>query len=86
MYKRQDLILVVEGGRIVERGTHETLLAADGRYAELYRTQFATETDSHEAAGPDEDLVTGPDEDRSARADEDRDAGPELSGEPALVP
>ncbi|WP_438489230.1 ABC transporter ATP-binding protein [Streptomyces sp. S186] len=36
-----DLILVVEGGRIVERGTHETLLAAGGRYAELYRTQFA---------------------------------------------
>ena len=35
-----DLILVMEGGRIVERGTHATLLAAEGRYAELYRTQL----------------------------------------------
>ncbi|MGJ9425708.1 ABC transporter ATP-binding protein [Nesterenkonia halotolerans] len=38
-----DSILVVEAGQIVERGTHPELLAADGRYAELYRTQFATE-------------------------------------------
>ncbi|MDT0430812.1 ABC transporter ATP-binding protein [Streptomyces salyersiae] len=35
-----DLILVVEAGRIVERGTHDELLATGGRYAELYRTQF----------------------------------------------
>jgi ABC-type multidrug transport system fused ATPase/permease subunit len=35
-----DLILVVEDGRIVERGTHHQLLARDGRYAELYETQF----------------------------------------------
>ncbi|MEU1365277.1 ABC transporter ATP-binding protein [Streptomyces sp. NPDC005803] len=35
-----DLILVVEEGRVVERGTHTELLAAGGRYEELYRTQF----------------------------------------------
>ncbi|MEE1769163.1 ABC transporter ATP-binding protein [Streptomyces sp. JV185] len=35
-----DLILVVEDGRIVQRGTHDELLAAGGRYEELYRTQF----------------------------------------------
>jgi ABC-type multidrug transport system fused ATPase/permease subunit len=35
-----DLILVIEDGRIVERGTHADLLAAGGRYQELYRTQF----------------------------------------------
>jgi ATP-binding cassette subfamily B protein len=34
-------ILVVEGGQVREHGTHEELLAADGLYAELYRTQFA---------------------------------------------
>lgn len=34
-------ILVVEGGRIVERGTHSDLLALGGRYSELYETQFA---------------------------------------------
>lgn len=35
-----DLILVVEDGRVVERGTHATLLAEGGRYTELHRTQF----------------------------------------------
>jgi ABC-type multidrug transport system fused ATPase/permease subunit len=38
-----DMILVVEDGRIVERGTHESLLARGGRYAELYETQFGQE-------------------------------------------
>jgi ATP-binding cassette subfamily B protein len=35
-----DQILVVDAGHIVERGSHDELLAADGLYAELYRTQF----------------------------------------------
>ncbi|GAC1610087.1 MAG: ABC transporter ATP-binding protein [Mycobacteriales bacterium] len=39
--READLILVVDDGRIVESGRHEDLLAADGLYAELYRTQFA---------------------------------------------
>lgn len=38
-----DLILVVDEGRIVERGTHQELLDAGGLYAELYTTQFRTE-------------------------------------------
>ena len=45
-----DLILVIEDGRIVERGTHTDLLAAGGRYEELYRTQFDQPT-ATEAVG-----------------------------------
>ncbi|WP_338837103.1 ABC transporter ATP-binding protein [Gordonia polyisoprenivorans] len=40
-----DQIAVIEDGRIVERGDHTTLLARGGRYAQLYRTQFAADDD-----------------------------------------
>jgi ATP-binding cassette subfamily B protein len=38
--READMILVLDHGRIVERGHHDELLAADGQYAELYRIQF----------------------------------------------
>jgi hypothetical protein len=38
-----DQILVVDGGQITERGTHDEPLAAGGVYAGLYRTQFASQ-------------------------------------------
>jgi ABC-type multidrug transport system fused ATPase/permease subunit len=39
--KAADLILVIEGGRVVEQGSHLKLLASGGRYADLYETQYA---------------------------------------------
>jgi ATP-binding cassette subfamily B protein len=35
-----DQVLVLDEGRIVESGTHDELIRADGLYGELYRTQF----------------------------------------------
>jgi ATP-binding cassette subfamily B protein len=39
--RNADVILMMEHGRIVEKGTHHGLLAGKGRYAELYHSQFA---------------------------------------------
>jgi ATP-binding cassette, subfamily B, bacterial len=39
--READQILVIDGGRVVERGQHADLLAGGGLYADLYRTQFA---------------------------------------------
>jgi ATP-binding cassette subfamily B protein len=38
--RNADLICVVEGGRVVEQGRHEELLARGGAYAALYQRQF----------------------------------------------
>ena len=50
--RHADAILVVEDGRVVERGTHAELLAAGGRYAELHRTQFDQRADAEPDADP----------------------------------
>jgi subfamily B ATP-binding cassette protein MsbA len=49
--RRADQILVVEQGLIVERGTHEQLYAADGRYRELYDKQHGLESNLFLAPG-----------------------------------
>jgi ATP-binding cassette subfamily B protein len=64
--READQILVVDDGRIVERGRHVELLAAGGLYAELYRTQFAGQ--AHAAA---EDAAEGDDEHRGGRPERD---------------
>jgi subfamily B ATP-binding cassette protein MsbA len=48
-----DQILVLEDGEIVERGDHETLLAAGGRYKELYDKQYKLERDQFLTHGED---------------------------------
>jgi ABC-type multidrug transport system fused ATPase/permease subunit len=53
-----DQILVLEGGEIVERGTHAALLALDGRYRQLHDKQYALETDRF--INPGEDFTPEP--------------------------
>jgi subfamily B ATP-binding cassette protein MsbA len=54
-----DQILVLEDGRIVERGSHDVLLALDGRYRQLYDRQYRIERDLF--INPGEDFTPEPD-------------------------
>jgi ABC-type multidrug transport system fused ATPase/permease subunit len=64
--RRADQILVVEAGKIVERGTHASLYAASGRYRELYDKQHGLEANLFLATGegelpePAETIATSP--------------------------
>ncbi len=55
--RRADQILVMETGRIVERGTHQSLLAARGRYFDLYTRQHGREANLFLAAGEGDEFV-----------------------------
>jgi ATP-binding cassette subfamily B protein len=54
-----DLILVVDGGRIVERGTHDALVELGGLYAELYQTQFRPQSAEEPTDGLADEVAGG---------------------------
>jgi subfamily B ATP-binding cassette protein MsbA len=62
--RRAEQILVIQDGRILERGTHQSLYAAQGRYFELYNKQHAVESNLFLAPGEgdkkDEDFNDSP--------------------------
>jgi subfamily B ATP-binding cassette protein MsbA len=60
--RKADQILVVEGGEIVERGAHDALLAARGRYHELYTRQHGLESNLFLAPGEGDKVAEDPKE------------------------
>ncbi len=77
--RRADQILVVEAGKIIERGTHESLYAAGGRYYDLYTKQHGLEANLFLAPGEGD---AEPEELRSA----DADVGSGGSSRDSMVP
>src|SRR6185369_5518341 len=64
--RSSDQILVLEHGEIVERGTHDELLALNGRYRQLYDKQYHFEKDRF--INPGEDFTPEPEKPQLARA------------------
>ena len=71
--RRADQILVVEDGRIAERGTHESLYKAGGRYYDLYTKQHGLESNLFLAPG-EGDSIPGAESARQERDDTIREA------------
>ena len=77
-----DLIVVIDDGRVVERGRHSELLARGGLYADLYRTQFA-EQDSTEQDSTEQDSTEQDSTEPAASVDESPWTGPPVPGRAA---
>ena len=56
--KSADQILVLEGGEVIERGTHAQLLTENGRYTQLYEKQYGLERNRF--INPGEDFTPDP--------------------------
>jgi subfamily B ATP-binding cassette protein MsbA len=72
--RRADQILVVEGGRVIERGNHESLYAAGGRYFDLYTKQHGLEANLFLAPG-EGDSAAEDAESVAAASDDEKDNG-----------
>jgi len=72
--RRADQILVVEGGQIVERGTHDSLYALGGRYFDLYNKQHGTESNLFLAPGEAE--IGEPSDNERVKTPNGREADP----------
>jgi ABC-type multidrug transport system fused ATPase/permease subunit len=55
--RRADLILVIENGNIVERGTHDSLYQLEGRYYDLYTRQYGLERNLFLAPGEGDKVI-----------------------------
>jgi subfamily B ATP-binding cassette protein MsbA len=63
--RRADQILVIEGGRIIERGNHASLYALGGRYFDLYTRQHGIESNLFLAPGEGQNNLDAPAEENS---------------------
>ncbi|CAL5870186.1 uncharacterized protein PFLUO_LOCUS4421 [Penicillium psychrofluorescens] len=73
-----DRILVLHGGRVVESGTHEELLALKGSYSGMWRKQIRAQKAAQEAQVLQDranGVLNGPSDDSSSQSDEDRNNG-----------
>ncbi|HOX37580.1 MAG TPA: ABC transporter ATP-binding protein [Candidatus Brocadiia bacterium] len=74
--RNADAIIVLEDGRIVEQGTHDELLAREGEYYKLYKTQFEAKDKPEEAAAKAEQPPGGSDEKSNGSAQPDANKSP----------